>query len=95
MHKTPEAEPQDDDLSRAREVLERTKRFLAHCAQDPTAAMAAEDPRDLIRGLESLSVQPKPTVAPQTVAPPTVAQPTEEQPLKEPRTIQIHRRRSA
>lgn len=90
MHKTPEAEPQDDDLSRAREVLERTKRFLAHCAQDPTAAMAAEDPRDLIRGLESLSVQPKPIVEL-----PTVAQPAEEQPLKEPRTIQIHRRRSA
>jgi len=86
MQRTPQEEP--DDLARAREVLERTKRFLAHCAQDPTAALAAEDPRDLIRGLESLSVQPAPT---QEISAPdkNVELP------KEPRTIQIRRRRSA
>ena len=61
MQRTPEDEPQDDDLARARDVLERTKRFLAQCAQDPKAALAAEDPRELIRGLEALSVQPEAT----------------------------------
>lgn len=88
MQRTPEEQPQDDELARARDVLERTKRFLAHCAQDPKAALAAEDPRDLIRGLESLSVQPEP--APEATP---VEQPAN--PVKEPRTIQIRRRRSA
>ena len=60
MKKKPEErKPEGDDLARARELLARTVRFLSQCAQDPEAALRNEDPKDLIRGLESLSVGPE------------------------------------
>lgn len=77
----PQRNLQEADLVRAREVLERTVRFLAQCAEDPQAALQAEDPRDLIRALESIATAP-------------AAEPAAE-PVKEPRTIPIRRRRSA
>ena len=73
--------PEDDELAHARELLERTVRFLSRCAEDPEAALRSEDPRELIRGLESLSVAPPETPA--------------IEPLPEPRTIPIRRRKSA
>jgi len=54
-----ERKPDDDELARARELLARTVRFLSQCSQDPEAALRNEDPKDLIRGLESLSVEPE------------------------------------
>jgi len=69
----------EEELRRTQELLERTVRFLAQCMEDPTAAMASEDPRALIQGLRSLAVEP------------TRAESKE----KEPRTIQIRHRRSA
>jgi hypothetical protein len=71
----------DDELEHARDLLERTVRFLEQCARDPRAAVEAEDPRDLIQGLRSLGVGPGPAQAP-------AATPG-------PRAIQIRRRRSA
>jgi hypothetical protein len=74
-------EEEDAELERARVLLERTVQFLSHCMEDPQAALKAEDPRDLIQGLRSLSVQPM------VEEPPEAAD--------EQRTIQIRRRRSA
>jgi hypothetical protein len=68
-----------DELARAREILERTMRFLARCSDDPEAAVKAEDPRELIRGLRELAM-PLP--------------PVEEQPKELP-SIPIRKRRSA
>ena len=75
---------QDAEVARARELLDRTVRFLSRCVDNPEGAMSSDDPRELIRGLESLTVEPTPAEPPQ--------QP-ERHP--EPRTIQIRRRRSA
>lgn len=71
----------DDELARARELLARTVRFLSRCTEDPEAALRSEDPRELIRGLESLAVGPEETAA--------------EEPLPESRTLPIRRRKSA
>jgi hypothetical protein len=46
------------ELAHAREVLERTMRFLARCSEDPDAAVQAEDPRELIRDLRALTPPP-------------------------------------
>lgn len=51
----------DDELARAREILERTVRFLTRCSEDPEAAMKSEDPRELIRGLRGLTTTPPAT----------------------------------
>ena len=48
-------EDDDDELARAREILERTMRFLTRCSEDPEAAVQSEDPRELIRGLRDLA----------------------------------------
>ncbi len=69
----------DEDLQSTQELLDRTVRFLSQCMEDPTAAMASEDPRALIQGLRSLAVEPA----------------REETKEKEPRTIHIRHRRSA
>ncbi len=76
---------QDDELAHARELLARTVRFLAHCAEDPQAALKAEDPRELMHGLQSLSL----------ARPEEPDDRTADEPAAEPRTIQIRRRRSA
>jgi len=81
MKKSQEGKPEDDELARAREMLARTVRFLSRCADDPDSALRSEDPKELIRGLQSLSVEPLETPA--------------LEPLPEPRTIQIRRRKSA
>ena len=81
MKKSQEGKPEDDELARAREMLARTVRFLSRCADDPESALRSEDPRELIRGLEALSVEPSETPA--------------LEPLPEPRSIQIRRRKSA
>jgi hypothetical protein len=61
----PEPLPRDDErerdrerleeIERARELLERTVRFLTRCMADPDAARAEDDPRELIRGLRALA----------------------------------------
>lgn len=79
MKDASQGKPQDDELVRARELLARTLRFLAQCAEDPEAAVKAEDPRELIRALEGLAISPD---APADMR-------------AEPRTIQIRHRRSA
>jgi hypothetical protein len=76
-----EAPEPDAELEQARELLARTVRFLALCAEDPEAALAEEDPHDLIRGLESLRNGPGPRIL--------------RDPAEEPRTIPLRRRRSA
>jgi hypothetical protein len=81
MKKPQDGTPEDDELAHARELLARTVRFLSHCTEDPEAALRSEDPRELIRGLESLALGPDETAA--------------DEPLPEPRTIQIRRRKSA
>lgn len=53
-------DPRDEELARAREILERTVRFLTRCSEDPEAAMQSEDPRELIRGLRDLATPPAP-----------------------------------
>jgi len=79
-HRSPEE--RDEELAHARELLERTMRFLARCAEDPQGALQSDDPRELARGLRSLAVEP--------------AHEADDAPeIAEPRTIQIRRRRSA
>ena len=73
---------QDEEFERARDLLERTVQFLSRCMVDPEAAMGADDPRELIRGLRSLAVKK------------AKSEETPEIPA-EPRTIQIRHRRSA
>ena len=51
----------DPELEQARELLARTVRFLARCAEDPRSAMESEDPRELLQGLESLAAERRPT----------------------------------
>ena len=50
----------DQELEQARELLARTVRFLARCAEDPRSAMESEDPRELIQGLENLAAERRP-----------------------------------
>jgi hypothetical protein len=58
MSHAEDPKPADTELARARELLERTVRFLSRCRDDPEEALRSDDPRELIRGLESLSVAP-------------------------------------
>lgn len=77
-HRT-DPEPRPDDQDQARELLERTMRFLTRCMEDPQAALRADDPQALIDGLQDLAAeQPDPAVQ-----------------RHEPRTIQLRPRRSA
>jgi len=58
MNHPPHPEPpSEDDLREAHALLQRTVDFLARCAQDPDAALAADDPQALIQGLEDLARQ--------------------------------------
>jgi hypothetical protein len=50
----------DPELEQAREILARTVRFLARCAEDPASAMSSEDPRALMQGLEDLAAERQP-----------------------------------
>ena len=71
------------ELARARDLLTRTVEFLTHCMRDPKAALASDDPRELIRGLQALArVEP----AVESEAP---------EKAKDSPPIQIRRRRSA
>lgn len=82
------AEPageRDLELVRAQDLLARTLRFLEHCAQDPLAALAAENPRELIRELEALRAGPQPATGADSDADSGV----------ESHTIPLRRRRSA
>jgi hypothetical protein len=81
MKKDQDRKREDDELARARELLARTVRFLSKCAADPESALRSEDPKELIRGLEALTVVPLDTPAAED--------------LPEPRTIHIRRRKSA
>lgn len=77
-------DPADDELARAREILERTMRFLERCAENPDAAVESEDPRELMNGLRDLArprAEPTSTEAPK--------------PAQELPTIPIRKRRSA
>ena len=47
--------PSDDELREAQALLQRTVEFLSHCAENPDDALAREDPKDLIAGLEDLA----------------------------------------
>jgi len=80
---------EDTELTRARELLARTMRFLTHCAENPEAALRAEDPRDLVRELQVLALgrDPAPASAPDD--------PAGDPPRTETRMIQIRHRRSA
>lgn len=81
---TSPASPRDEELEHAREILERTMRYLSRCAEDPIAGPRSDDPRRLEQDLKSLAVGPE--------AP--AAEP-DEAPAAEPRTIPLRRRRSA
>lgn len=78
---------EDAELQRAQELLARTVRFLEHCAEDPLAALAAENPRELIRELEALRAGP-----PQKTE--AKGEPKSDT-ASEPRTIPLRHRRSA
>jgi len=71
----------DHELEQARELLARTVRFLARCAEDPGSAMESEDPRELMQGLEDLAAERRP--------------PEPLRIHQDPPPIQIRRRRSA
>jgi hypothetical protein len=73
--------PHDPEFERAREVLERTMRYLSKCAEDPVAGPLSDDPHELVQDLQALSVEAE--KAPDS------------KPAAEPRTIQIRHRRSA
>jgi hypothetical protein len=73
--------PHDPEFERAREVLDRTMRFLERCAQDPEGGHHSDDPLKLVQDLKSLSIEAEPS--------------TDAKPAAEPRTIQIRHRRSA
>lgn len=73
--------PHDPEFERAREVLERTMRYLSKCVEDPEAGPRSDDPKELIQDLQALSVEPE--------------KPADAKPATEPRTIQIRHRRSA
>jgi hypothetical protein len=75
------AKPHDAEFERAREVLERTMRYLSKCAEDPEAGPRSDDPKKLVQDLRALSLEPE--AAPDA------------KPATEPRTIQIRHRRSA
>jgi len=51
----PERAEHPTDLSRADELLRRTREFLERCAEDPSGAFEAEDPDDLRRRLHGLT----------------------------------------
>ena len=73
------ANPADDELERAREVLERTMRYLAKCAEDPVSGPRSDDPKALMHDLKGLALE----------------RPTEDADSSEPRTIPLRHRRSA
>jgi len=72
---------QEAEIERARQLLERTVRFLKDCIRDPQEAMAAQDPHELIEGLRDLGAEPRERPEPEQLHP--------------GRTIQIRPRRSA
>lgn len=78
------ADPQDEELQHAREILERTMRYLSRCAEDPVAGPQSDDPRRLEQDLKSLAVGPEAPL-----------ERVDEAPASEPRTIPLRRRRSA
>jgi hypothetical protein len=82
MSQPQDSDPLSEDLDQARALLDRTVRFLAHCMEDPEAAMRSEDPRALIQGLQGLAAEPAEAEASET-------------PHKEGRTIQLRPRRTA
>lgn len=73
--------PHDPEYERAKEVLERTMRYLTKCAEDPEAGPRSDDPRKLVADLKALAVEPEAS--------------EEAKPVAEPRTLQIRHRRSA
>ncbi len=77
--KREEHKAHDPEIERVRELLARTVRFLARCTEDPKSALESEDPRDLIRGLESLAAGPEPAAKAEVE--------------EAPPSIDIHRRR--
>jgi len=86
-----ELDAQRAEIERTRELLTRTVRFLTRCTEDPKAALATDDPRELIRGLEALGVAP-PASAPEVRPTPVESEPEVEE---APRSIPMRRRRSA
>jgi hypothetical protein len=69
---TPQRErASDPETERVREVLARAVRFLSRCSEDPKAALAAEDPRELMSALQTLAVEPPaaPATGPSTPPP--------------------------
>lgn len=80
----PAPDPRDVELEQAREILERTMRYLSRCAEDPIAGPRSDDPRLLEQDLKSLAVGPE-----------TPVERTDAEPSSEPRSIPIRRRRSA
>lgn len=83
MSHSPDPDPLPDDLDEARELLDRTMRFLAKCKEDPEAALRADDPQALIDGLQNLAAERRPEPV----------EPVHDE--SESRTIQLRPRRSA
>jgi len=75
----------DEELEHARELLERTMRYLSRCAEDPVGGPRSDDPRRLEQELKALALGPETPVE----------RKEEEAPASEPRTIPLRRRRSA
>lgn len=87
-------EEREQEIEQVRELLARTVRFLTRCSEDPKAALQSDDPRDLIRGLESLGVAPAVHEGPR---PHSVDEATgaEGEVDDAPRSFPLRRRRSA
>jgi len=81
---TSPSDPRDEELKQARQILERTMRYLSRCAEDPVGGPRSDDPRRLEQELKSLAVGADEPAAP-----------AQEAPAAEPRTIPLRRRRSA
>jgi len=74
----------DEPPEHVKEVLRRTVDFLARCSENPRAAMEAEDPSELIAGLQDLIQEP---------ADETPARPDVERAPEDDSPPSIHRRR--
>lgn len=88
-----EREERASEIERVRELLARTVRFLTRCSEDPKSALSSDDPRELIRGLESLGVAPQSAAG---AGPRPIENDVDaENDVEAPSPIVLHRRRSA
>ncbi|NOT30959.1 MAG: hypothetical protein HOP15_10975 [Planctomycetes bacterium] len=90
-----EREERASEIEHVRELLARTVRFLTRCSEDPKSALSSDDPRELIRGLQSLGVAPEVAAAtgPRPIG--TEDGADVESDVEAPTPIVLRRRRSA